>query len=123
MIRKFNPEPVLDIHPSDAESRGIDNGDYVRVYNDRGEVVVKTNYNEGMQPGLINIDQGWWNEDFIRGDLQNLTHDEVNKLAPTFVFYDVRAEVEPAPSDIDTSMYTDPEKSDWLGGFPNGGDN
>ncbi|MGM0399274.1 MAG: molybdopterin-dependent oxidoreductase [Halobacteriota archaeon] len=122
MIRKFDNEPTLDIHPSDAASRGIDDGQYVRVYNDRGEVVVKAVYNEGMQPGLINIDEGWWHEDFIEGNLQDLTHDEVNKLAPTYVYYDVRADVEPAP-DVDTSMYTDPETAAWQDGFPNGGEN
>ncbi|AOW79623.1 dimethylsulfoxide reductase [Halodesulfurarchaeum formicicum] len=114
VVRKFEPEPSLDIHPSDAASRGFGDGEYVRVFNDRGEAVVKANYNEGQQPGLVNIDQGWWHEDFIRGDLQDLTHDEVNKLAPTFVYYDVRVEVEPAPEDIDTSMYEDAEPADWL---------
>ncbi|SFB73234.1 prokaryotic molybdopterin-containing oxidoreductase family, molybdopterin binding subunit [Halobiforma haloterrestris] len=121
MVRKMNPEPTLDVHPSDARERGIDEGDYVRVYNDRGEVVVRAEYNEGMQPGLINIDQGWWAEDFVEGSLQDLTHMEVNDLAPTFAFYDVRAEIEPAP-DVDTSMYTDPESADWLGDYPSEGD-
>ncbi|MFC7209839.1 molybdopterin-dependent oxidoreductase [Natronoarchaeum sp. GCM10025321] len=123
MVRQINPEPTLDIHPSDATARGIDDGDYVRVYNDRGEVVVRAQYNEGFQPGLINIDQGWWTEDYIHGNLQDLTHMDVNDLAPTFAFYDVRAEVEPAPADIDTSMYTDPGTDDWLDGYPNRGDN
>ncbi|ELY91501.1 molybdopterin-dependent oxidoreductase [Natrinema altunense] len=123
MIRKFNAEPTLDIHPSDAQDRGIDDGDYVRVYNDRGEVVVRASYNEGMRPGLINIDQGWWTDDYVHGSHQDLTHMEVNDLAPTFAFYDVRADVEPAPKDIDTSKYTAPESADWLEGYPNGGDN
>lgn len=121
MVRKINPEPIVELHPSDAEERGIDDGDYVRVYNERGEVVVRARYHEGMRPGLINIDQGWWTEDFVEGNLQDLTHMDVNDLAPTFAFYDVRAEVEPAP-DVDASMYTNPDRAEWLDGFPNGGD-
>ncbi|WP_254769369.1 molybdopterin-dependent oxidoreductase [Salinilacihabitans rarus] len=121
MTRKFSPEPTLDVHPSDAAERGIEDGDYVRVYNDRGEVVVKATYNEGMRPGLINVDQGWWTEDYVHGNLQDLTHMEVNDLAPTFAFYDVRAEVEPAP-DVDASQYEDPEPADWVDGVPTGGD-
>ena len=122
MVRRFNAEPVLDIHPDDARVRGIEDGDYVRVHNDRGEMVVKAKYNEGFQPGLVNTDQGWWTEDFVEGNLQDLTHLEVNDLAPTFAFYDVRVEVEPAPEDIDTSMYTDQEPADWLGAETAGGD-
>ena len=123
MVRKFDPEPRLDIHPDDAAERNIDDGEYVRVYNDRGEMVVKAKYNEGMQPGLVNTDQGWWTEDFIEGNLQDLTHTDVNKLAPTFAFYDVRVEVESAPAEIDTSMYTDQDQAGWLGDSIEGGEN
>ena len=104
-VREVNPEPQLDIHPSDAKERGIEDGEYVRVHNDRGEMVVKAKYNEGFQPGLVNTDQGWWSRDFVKGHLQDLTHNEVSEVGQTMSFYDVRVEVEPAPDDIDTSMY------------------
>ncbi|MFT8046888.1 molybdopterin dinucleotide binding domain-containing protein, partial [Salmonella enterica subsp. enterica serovar Enteritidis] len=29
-VREVNPEPQLDIHPSDAKERGIEDGEYVR---------------------------------------------------------------------------------------------
>jgi len=57
-VREINPEPQLDIHPKDAKARDIDDGEYVRVYNDRGEMVVKAKYNDAFQPGLVNTDQG-----------------------------------------------------------------
>ena len=123
MIRKFNPEPRLDIHPKDAKARGIDDGEYVRVFNERGEYVVRAKYNEGFQPGLVNTDQGWWTRDFVQGNLQDLTHLEVNDLAPTFAFYDVRVEVEPAPEGVDTSKYEDPDPADWVEDGVLGGEN
>ncbi|MFO7833133.1 MAG: molybdopterin-dependent oxidoreductase, partial [Halohasta sp.] len=105
--REINPEPQLDIHPRDAKARGIDDGEYVRVYNDRGEMVVKAKYNEAFQPGLVNTDQGWWARDFVKGHLNDLTHNEVSDVGRCMSFYDVRVAVEPAPEDVDTSMYTE----------------
>ena len=109
--REINPEPQLDIHPQDGAEYGIEDGEYVRVYNDRGEMVVKAKYNEAMQPGLVNTDQGWWNRDFVKGHLNDLCHNEVSEVGRTMSFYDVRVAIEPAPEDIDTSMYTDSDES------------
>jgi anaerobic dimethyl sulfoxide reductase subunit A len=122
-LRRVNHEPMLDIHPKDAKARGIDDGDYVRVYNDRGEVVVKAKYNEGYRPGMVNVNQGWWSDDYVKGHHNNLTHLDVSNAIENFAFYDVRVEVEPAPDDIDTSMYTNSKKADWLGESTTEGEN
>ncbi|AHZ23277.1 twin-arginine translocation signal domain-containing protein [Haloferax mediterranei ATCC 33500] len=106
-LREINPEPQLDINPKDAKARGIEDSDYVRVHNDRGEMVVKAKLNEAIQPGLVNTDQGWWGSDYVRGHHNDLTHTDVCEVTGNFAFYDVRVEVEPAPDDIDTSKYAD----------------
>jgi len=118
VIREINPEPQLDINPQDAQSRGIEDGDYVRVHNDRGEMVVRAKVNNAIQPGLVNTDQGWYTTDYVRGHHNDLTHTDVSSVTGNFSFYDTRVEVEPAPDDIDTSMYTD----DPTGVPPKGGD-
>jgi trimethylamine-N-oxide reductase (cytochrome c) len=46
------------IHPSDAESRGITNGDVVMVYNERGAVLVGAVVTERIIPGALSIDHG-----------------------------------------------------------------
>lgn len=107
VIREINPEPQLDINPEDAAARDIEDGDYVRVHNDRGEMVVRAKVNNAIQPGLVNTDQGWYNTDYVRGHHNDLTHTDVSPVTGNFAFYDVRVEVEPAPEDIDTSMYTE----------------
>jgi len=122
-LRQIEPEPVVDINPSDAEARGIDDGEYVRIYNDRGEVVVKARYNEGYRPGMVNVNQGWWGDDYVQGHHNDLTHTDVSDAIENFAFYDTRVEVEPAPDDVDTSQYTDPERAPWLDGYPDGGEN
>ena len=41
------------IHPSDAEKRGIQNNDTVRLYNDRGSVLCVAVITERVKPGVI----------------------------------------------------------------------
>ena len=35
-LRATEGEPSLEMHPADAAARGIDDGDRVRIFNDRG---------------------------------------------------------------------------------------
>ena len=41
------------IHPSDAHSRGIQNGDIVKLYNDRGAVLCIARVTERIKPGIV----------------------------------------------------------------------
>ena len=52
--------PSLRIHPADAVTRGIANGDPVRVRNERGSVALAAELTEDMQPGIVALLHGWW---------------------------------------------------------------
>ena len=41
------------IHPSDAEARGIKNGDIVKLFNDRGAVLCIAQVTERIMPGVV----------------------------------------------------------------------
>ena len=74
---------VATINAGDAESRGIGDGDRVRVFNDCGETVVSTRVTEGMMPGVVDIPEGVWyslNERDIdqAGSVNVLTRDEAS---------------------------------------------
>jgi molybdopterin guanine dinucleotide-containing S/N-oxide reductase-like protein len=43
----------LQIHPSDAEKRGIANGDIVKAYNDRASVLLAAWITEKIRPGVV----------------------------------------------------------------------
>jgi molybdopterin guanine dinucleotide-containing S/N-oxide reductase-like protein len=43
----------IRIHPSDAEARGINHDDIVKVYNDRGAVLCIAQVTERVRPGLV----------------------------------------------------------------------
>ncbi|HAT2630511.1 TPA: trimethylamine-N-oxide reductase TorA, partial [Citrobacter freundii] len=48
------------IHPDDAKARGIVEGDLVRVWNARGQVLVGAHVSDGIKPGIICIHEGAW---------------------------------------------------------------
>ena len=47
------PYNTVRIHPSDAQTRGIANGDIVKLYNDRGKVLGIAQVTERVRPGII----------------------------------------------------------------------
>jgi len=74
------PEPIVDINPIDAERRNISNNDIVTVYNDRARTTLKARLTEAVMPGVLNITEGWWIEQFKEGSLNHLTHDIINPV-------------------------------------------
>lgn len=49
----WHQEDRLEIHPSDAESRGIADGDWVGVASRAGETVLRARVTERVQPGVV----------------------------------------------------------------------
>jgi formate dehydrogenase major subunit len=49
----WHPEDRLEIHPHDAENRGIRDGDWVGIRSRAGETVLRALVSERMQPGVV----------------------------------------------------------------------
>ncbi|QXP83940.1 formate dehydrogenase subunit alpha [Methylococcus sp. Mc7] len=49
----WHPEDRLEIHPHDAENRGINDGDWVGIKSRQGETVLRAVVSERMQPGVV----------------------------------------------------------------------
>ncbi|MFX0082629.1 MAG: molybdopterin-dependent oxidoreductase [Candidatus Hodarchaeota archaeon] len=79
-LLELNPEPLVDIHPIDAEKRNIKTDDIVTVYNDRARTTLKARVSEGVKPGVVDITEGWWIGQFKEGSLNHLTHDIINPV-------------------------------------------
>lgn len=60
-LREAYASPVF-MSVQDANERGIQNGDWVRLYNDAGEVVRQASVVETMMPGVVNLLHGSWPE-------------------------------------------------------------
>lgn len=58
-LRELDPEPTVKMNPADAEARGIADGDYVEVYNDRGHCVARVVFNDGIRPGCMVYPKSW----------------------------------------------------------------
>jgi anaerobic dimethyl sulfoxide reductase subunit A len=58
---------VLSINPVDAVPRGIQDGDEVRVFNARGEIIVPVKITERIMPGVVDLPQGAWYRPDERG--------------------------------------------------------
>ena len=100
-------EGFLEINPVDAGSRGIGNGDVVRIFNDRGDMKVRARLTEGIKPGVVNCYQGGWDtirvKHYIEGHPNNLTHqiaNPVQSVIPNFrsnaAYFDCLVQVERA---------------------------
>ena len=50
---RWHAEDVLEIHPHDAEDRGIREGDWVGVSSRAGDTVMRAEISERMQPGVV----------------------------------------------------------------------
>ena len=58
-LRRIMPEPLLEINPVDAKSRGISNGDRVMVTSPRGEVIIKAKVTDTILGGVVQMPHHW----------------------------------------------------------------
>ncbi|RJX32269.1 MAG: hypothetical protein C4525_11010 [Desulfarculus sp.] len=59
-LRDQNPEPVLEMHPTDAANRGIKGGDAVRISTRQGSIVQIARPSDRVRPGVVYAEHGWW---------------------------------------------------------------
>lgn len=83
----------------DAEKRNIRNGDLVRVWNERGSVIIKCRLTKKIIPGLVDIPQGAWYKPGIKGDdlggnINMLTSERWTPLAKGNAQHTIMVEVE-----------------------------
>ena len=63
-----NREPLL-IHVDDARSRGILDGDIVRIFNDRGASLAGASLTSDIRPGVVMLSTGAWYDPVVPGGL------------------------------------------------------
>jgi anaerobic dimethyl sulfoxide reductase subunit A len=85
----------------DAAARGIENGNVVRVFNDRGEIRLVCRVTTRIMPGVVAIPQGAWRTPAerdvdVRGSINVLTSERWTPLAFGNAQHTVMAEVRKA---------------------------
>ena len=96
-FRDLEGEPHLDMHPADAQARGIADGDKVRVFNDRGSYTLRARVNGKARPGVVVAPSVWWKKHSPDGrNANNLTSQRTADLGGGATYYDCRVQVAPA---------------------------
>jgi anaerobic selenocysteine-containing dehydrogenase len=99
-LRDAEGEPHLEIHPHDAAARGIADGARVRVFNDRGSLLLKARVTDRARPAVVVALSVWWKKLARDGKNANeLTSQVLTDIGRAPTFYDCRVEVELAAPD------------------------
>ncbi|KTE92441.1 hypothetical protein AT727_19800 [Desulfitobacterium hafniense] len=93
-FKELEPEPFVRINPQDAATRGIKNGDTVKVFNDRGYVVVKAVIHNGIRSGMLVMPHAWQQHHFIDGHYSDLSSRATNPDIANNAFFDALCEIQ-----------------------------
>lgn len=93
-LRTGEGNPFLDIHEIDAKARGIADGDEVKVFNDRGEVILIARIRSKVRAGVACMPQGFWSSLMKgRSSANALTDDLLTDMGGGGAFHENRVEV------------------------------
>jgi molybdopterin guanine dinucleotide-containing S/N-oxide reductase-like protein len=89
----------LEMHPSDAEARGVRNGDRIRAFNSRGEIVLQARVDGSriggsVPPGVVAARLDWARFNPAGGNINVLTSEKLTDMGNAATFYSVCVEVE-----------------------------
>jgi formate dehydrogenase (coenzyme F420) alpha subunit len=70
-LRRFLPEPLIEISPQTAAPHGIKDGDYVRVESPRGSLKARARLTKDVLPETVVMQHGW-----TEANANHLTNDE-----------------------------------------------
>ncbi len=86
---------VLQMHPDDANARGIHTGDRVRAFNDRGSLLLVAEVDGVVPPGIVRVPSVRWNKLSPDGRNANaLTSDRLTDIGGGPSFYNCLIEVQ-----------------------------
>jgi anaerobic selenocysteine-containing dehydrogenase len=94
VVREMEEAGVLDMNRVDAQPRGIADGDTVRVFNDRGHVLLRARVNGTVQPGVVSARLQWAKLAAGGRNVNVLTSEKLTDLGNSATFYSVLVEVE-----------------------------
>lgn len=95
MRRQEHEARTLEIHPQDAAARHLNDGEDVRIFNNRGAFVMPLKISPNVPPGTVATFWGWWDKlSGGKGNVNNVTSAALTDLGGGGTFYDCRVEVE-----------------------------
>ncbi|MGL6073305.1 MAG: molybdopterin-containing oxidoreductase family protein, partial [Fimbriiglobus sp.] len=94
VLRKAAKEPVVEMHPHDAETRNIQAGEMVSVFNDRGRFRARAVVGESVSQGVVVSFGVWWNQFTEDGvNVNTITSTQTTDQGGGATFFDNLVEV------------------------------
>jgi len=93
-MQKLEHPDLLEMSAADAEPRGIREGDWVRVFNDRGEVRLRAKVNGEVQPGVVAARLNWAALSPDGKSINALTSEILTDIGGGATFYSCLVQVE-----------------------------
>jgi molybdopterin-containing oxidoreductase family molybdopterin binding subunit len=93
-FQEIAPEPTVRMNPKDAKERGIKHGDTIKLFNDRGYVVLKVEISSGNRPGVLITDHGWESDQYIDGSYADLTTIKTSNSIINNAYFDCLVEAQ-----------------------------
>jgi anaerobic selenocysteine-containing dehydrogenase len=59
-LRRVLPQPIVEMNPVTAASRGIDDGDWVAIVTPKGRVHARARLVASLADGVVGAQHGWW---------------------------------------------------------------
>jgi len=93
-VQSMEEPGLVEIHPRDAQARGIRHGDTVRVFNGRGQISLRARVNGAVQAGVVAAALNWAKLTPGGGNINTLTSEKLTDMGNSATFYSVLVEVE-----------------------------
>jgi len=84
----------LEMHPTDAQRRGVADGDPVRVFNDRGAIELTAMLNPSLPAGVVAARLDWAKLHGDGANINSLTSERLTDIGGGATFYSTLVEVE-----------------------------
>ncbi|MGB8985300.1 MAG: molybdopterin dinucleotide binding domain-containing protein, partial [Candidatus Sulfotelmatobacter sp.] len=97
-VQRMEETDLLEINSADARARGIVDGSTVKVYNHRGEILLKARVDGAVQPGVVSARLNWAKLSPGFRNINVLTSEKLSDLGNSATFYSVLVEVESTSS-------------------------
>lgn len=87
--------PYIEMHTVDATERGINDGDLVRVWNERSSLQLCVRIGSTVRPGVVSVPFGWHGAAAVNGRTANsLTNDVITNAGVGVGYLDTMVEVQ-----------------------------
>ena len=97
-VQEMEEVGLLEMPGSDARTRNIADGDWVRIFNQRGEMRLKARVDGTVQPGVVAARLHWAKLSPGFQSINALTSEKLTDMGNSATFYSVLVEVELAKS-------------------------